>query len=142
MSFKCRSRRRPMGPLCSRLRLEVIGLCLALFAAQAAGSAAFDVKPEEGVLHRLLGSRAAQFELSPMQARGGQERFRISSADGRIKVEGSTPSALLFGVNWYLKYVAQVQMSPNGDAPWHRCAPGRCLPRRSKSKPPTPTAMR
>jgi alpha-N-acetylglucosaminidase len=49
-----------------------------------------------------------------MQARGGRERFRISNANGRIKVEGTTPSSLLFGVNWYLKYVAGVEISTNG----------------------------
>ena len=58
--------------------------------------------------------RAAQFELSAMQAGGGHERFRISNANGRIKVEGTTPSSLLFGVNWYLKYVAHVEISTNG----------------------------
>ena len=89
-------------------------LVLALSAAQAAVSAGFDVKPEQSVLARLLGSRAAQFELSAMPDGGGHERFRISTANGRIKVEGSSPSSLLFGVNWYLKYIAQVQISTNG----------------------------
>jgi alpha-N-acetylglucosaminidase len=91
-----------------------IGLLLALSAAHAAVHADFDVKPERYVLGRLLGDRARQFDLSAMQAEGGHERFRISSANGRIKIEGTTPSALLFGVNWYLKYVAHVQISTNG----------------------------
>jgi len=66
------------------------------------------------VLRRLLGDRAAQFELSAMPLSGGHERFRISNANGRIKVEGTTPSSLLYGVNWYLKYIAQVTISTNG----------------------------
>jgi alpha-N-acetylglucosaminidase len=74
----------------------------------------FDVKPAQDVLVRLLGARAGQFELSAMQAEGGHERFRISNANGRIKVEGTTPSSLLFGVNWYLKYIARVEISTNG----------------------------
>jgi alpha-N-acetylglucosaminidase len=98
----------------SRLWLGSIGLCLALSAAQAAAHASFDVKPEQNVLGRLLGARARQFELSAMQAEGGHERFRISNANGRIKVEGTTPSSLLFGVNWYLKYIARVEISTNG----------------------------
>jgi alpha-N-acetylglucosaminidase len=98
----------------TRLWLAGIGLCLTLSAAQAGVHASFDTKPEQNVLGRLLGDRAAQFELSAMQAHGGHERFRISNANGRIKVEGTTPSSLLFGVNWYLKYVAQVQVSTNG----------------------------
>ena len=83
-------------------------------AAHAAIRADFDVKPEQQVLDRLLGERAKQFDLSAMDAAGGHERFRISGANGRIKIEGTTPSSVLFGVNWYLKYVAQVQISTNG----------------------------
>ena len=98
----------------TRLWLGVIGLCLMLSAVPAASLASFDVKPEQGVLARLLGPRAAQFELSAMQAGSGRERFRISNANGRIKVEGTTSSSLLFGVNWYLKYVAHVEVSTNG----------------------------
>jgi alpha-N-acetylglucosaminidase len=86
--------------------------------------ASFDVKPEQNVLGRLLGARARQFELRPMQAEHGHERFRISNANGRIKVEGTTPSSLLFGVNWYLKYIAGVEISTNG----MRLGPSRTWP--------------
>jgi alpha-N-acetylglucosaminidase len=91
-----------------------LGLLLLISAAHAAASAGFDVKPERDVLARLLRARASQFELGRIAANDGRERFRISSANGRIKVDGSTPSALLFGVNWYLKYVARLQISTNG----------------------------
>jgi alpha-N-acetylglucosaminidase len=83
--------------------------------AYAAQTPAFDTHPEQAVLARLLPHQAQQFELGTLSAANGRERFRIASANGRVKVEGSTPSALLFGVNWYLKYIAQVQISPNGD---------------------------
>ncbi|MGC1521446.1 MAG: alpha-N-acetylglucosaminidase [Steroidobacteraceae bacterium] len=89
-------------------------LILSIAAAQAAAPASFDLAPERAVLERLLHRRAAQFELGRLAAGEGRERFRISTSNGRIKVEGSTPSALLFGVNWYLKYIAQVQISTNG----------------------------
>jgi alpha-N-acetylglucosaminidase len=98
----------------ARLWLGGIALCVALSAAQAAVRASFDVKPEQDLLGRLLGARAAQFELSAVRPEGGRERFRISNANGRIKVEGTTPSSLLFGVNWYLKYIAHVEISTNG----------------------------
>ncbi|MEO7208203.1 MAG: alpha-N-acetylglucosaminidase [Steroidobacteraceae bacterium] len=97
----------------SRLWLG-IGLCLAISAARADVHASFDIKPEQNVLGRLLGDKAAQFDLSAMAAAGGHERFRISSANRRIKIEGTTPSSLLFGVNWYLKYIAHVTISTNG----------------------------
>lgn len=83
--------------------------------ARASRAPAFDTHPEQAVIGRLLPLQAHQFELATLPPEQGRERFRISSAHGHIKVEGSTPSALLFGVNWYLKYVAHVQISPNGD---------------------------
>jgi alpha-N-acetylglucosaminidase len=103
-----------MRACAARLWLGGIGLCLAVSVTQAAVRASFDVKPEQDLLGRLLGARAAQFELSAVQPEAGRERFRISNANGRIKVEGTTPSSLLFGVNWYLKYIAHVEISTNG----------------------------
>jgi alpha-N-acetylglucosaminidase len=99
--------------------LASLGLLISISAAQATGLAAaasvgFDLNPEREVLSRLLRERAAQFELGRIVSRDGRERFRISALNGRIKVEGSTPSAVLFGVNWYLKYIAHVQISTNG----------------------------
>jgi Alpha-N-acetylglucosaminidase (NAGLU) tim-barrel domain/Alpha-N-acetylglucosaminidase (NAGLU) C-terminal domain/Alpha-N-acetylglucosaminidase (NAGLU) N-terminal domain len=106
------------------LLYALIGSLLSISAIQAAASPGFDVKPERDVLVRLLRDRASQFELGTIAAHDGRERFRISTADGHIKVDGSTPSALLFGVNWYLKYVARVQISPNGN----RLGRSRTLP--------------
>jgi alpha-N-acetylglucosaminidase len=103
-----------MRTFTSRFRLVGVGLCLALSAARADAHASFDVKPEQNVLARLLGDGATQFELSAIEADRGHERFRVSTANGRIKVEGTTPSSLLFGVNWYLKYIAHVEISTNG----------------------------
>jgi alpha-N-acetylglucosaminidase len=105
-----------------RLWIAPVGLFLALSAAHA--DPGFDVNPENNLLARSLGDRATQFELGAMEVQGSHERFRISNANGRIKVEGTTPSALLFGVNWYLKYVAHVQISTNGT----RLGPSRKWP--------------
>ena len=93
--------------------LAWLSLFLSTSAARAAASS-FDLRPEREVLARLLGGRASQFELGAIAEKDGHERFRIAAANGRIKVDGSTPSAVLFGVNWYLKYVARVQVSTNG----------------------------
>ncbi|GAB2586461.1 alpha-N-acetylglucosaminidase [Dyella jejuensis] len=99
------------------LRFLLILACVPalLPTAHAASAPGFDTRPEQALLMRLLPHQANQFELRPLPAAPRHEHFRISAADGHIKVEGSTPSALLFGVNWYLKYVAHVQLSPNGD---------------------------
>jgi hypothetical protein len=67
-----------------------------------------------GVVQRLLGAHAKQMQLQLLPSTEA-ENFRISGTAGHILVEGSTPSALLMGVHWYLKYVAGVSTSWNGD---------------------------
>jgi alpha-N-acetylglucosaminidase (NAGLU)-like protein len=100
-----------------RYSLSLVWGCLLYLTLlpHAVGSPGFDVHPAQGVLQRLLPGHASQFELGSIGSRNGRERFRISSAGGHIRIEASTPSALLFGANWYLKYVAQVQISTTGD---------------------------
>lgn len=93
------------------------GSCLLLATAAAS---AFDTQPAEGVLKRLLLSRAGELELGTLDSTDGRERFRISANQGRIRIAGTTPSALLFGAGWYLKYVAHMHFSESGD----RLAPG------------------
>lgn len=66
-------------------------------------------------MQRLLPRHAAQFDLASIEPGNSRELCRISGVGGRIRIEGSTPSALLFGVNWYLKYLAHLQISTNGD---------------------------
>lgn len=74
-----------------------------------------DVQAARGVLHRLAPQLDAQIDLAAMpDEQSGRERFLISSEHGRVQVAGGSTSALLFGVNWYLKYVARVQVSTNG----------------------------
>jgi alpha-N-acetylglucosaminidase len=95
-------------------RLEALLLFLTLLP-QAVASPGFDVHAAQGVLQRLLPRHASQFELGAIESTNGRERFRISGVHGHIRIEGSTASALLFGANWYLKYVAQVHISSAGD---------------------------
>ena len=98
------------------------GLILLLLASLGPPAAAlapsrprFDLRPEAAVLRRLLHGQAAGIELGTMAAPAGEERYRIFAHHGRVKVEGSTPSALLFGVGWYLKYIAHEQISTDGE---------------------------
>ena len=103
----------------SRRHFIAISSAAALSSALPGSAAAFnagpvDVAPLDAALQRLLGARAAQFYLS-LIPQSGAETFRISGRRGAISVEGSTPSAILMGVHWYLKYVAGVSISWNGD---------------------------
>ena len=56
---------------------------------------------------------------------GKRDGFRISGSTGDIHVEAATTPTLLFGTNWYLKYVAHLNVSPNGS---NFGAPGLRLP--------------
>lgn len=96
------------------LALGLLAFCVPL-AATPGEAPGFDLRPAQAVVQRVLGRRAGQIELAPLPAQDDGERFRIARAGTRARVEGSTTSALLFGVNWYLKYVAQLQVSTNGE---------------------------
>jgi hypothetical protein len=67
------------------------------------------------VIERTLGPRAAQIQLR-YSPQAGMEKFEISGQPGQILIDGSSPSSVLMGVNWYLKYVAGVSTSWNGDS--------------------------
>ena len=87
---------------------------LRTLAALPAGSAAANTAALEAALQRLLGEHAKQIHLR-LAPQKGAESFHISGKAGKIVVEGSSPSAVMMGVNWYLKYVAGVSISWNGD---------------------------
>jgi len=105
---------------------------------------AFDPGPARGVLERLLGvGHARQIELLAVHRLGGTglsgtatgsdnvDRYRIrashltgagtntgpaSPTPSVVTIEGTSTSALLAGVGWYLKYVAEVTVSLPGDS--------------------------
>jgi alpha-N-acetylglucosaminidase len=94
-------------PLC-------IFIGLALFAFGYAARAQFPAAPAEAVLHRLMPRLAPQFTLKLTPRQDGKDYFRIAGTTGHIQVEAATQPTLLFGVNWYLKYFAGLQISTNG----------------------------
>lgn len=73
-----------------------------------------DIAFLNNVLIRLLGTRAKQISLQCRPMPGG-ETFSIEARQGRPYISGSSQSAVMMGVNWYLKYVAGVSVSWNGD---------------------------
>jgi hypothetical protein len=83
-------------------------------AALQGGAAGDEVAPLYAALERVLGSHAKQIQVRVAQQEG-PERVRVSGTAGRILVEGTTRSAAMMGVHWYLKYVAGVSVSWNGD---------------------------
>jgi alpha-N-acetylglucosaminidase len=57
---------------------------------------------------------AGQFHLKLRSPADDADSFRISGTVGNIHVEAATLPTLLYGVNWYLKYVAHLNVSTNG----------------------------
>jgi alpha-N-acetylglucosaminidase len=70
--------------------------------------------PAMGVLQRLLPHLASQFQLELVPRPDGKDYFRITGTRGHIRVEAATQPTVLYGANWYLKYVAHLHVSPNG----------------------------
>jgi alpha-N-acetylglucosaminidase len=96
-----------MLPL-NRLRTAALLLTLPLTAAAQSSSTA----PAEAVLHRLMPRLAPQFHLTlhPNQP----DAISISGNPGDIHIDAATIPTLLYGVNYYLKYTAHLQVSTNG----------------------------
>ena len=74
------------------------------------------VAAAQAVLTREMPHLAPQLHLSLItRDYGGKtDGFRISGKAGDIHVEAATAPTLLSGVNWYLKYVAHLNVSTNG----------------------------
>ncbi len=85
------------------------------------------VAAANAVLERIMPHLAPQLhlELRAGQYGGKPDGFRVSGGRGEIHVQAATVPTLLFGVNWYLKYVAHLNVSTNGS---QLGAPGLQLP--------------
>lgn len=97
--------------------LRRIILWMVLCGLVMSGSGGFAqpaVAPAKAVLARLMPGLAPQFDLALVPRTDGRDSFRISGKAGHIRVEAGTVPTLLYGVNWYLKYVAHMQVSTNG----------------------------
>ncbi|MBB3884800.1 alpha-N-acetylglucosaminidase [Acetobacter oeni] len=92
-------------------------MMLALGSTPIAGAHADDVGAARDVVARLLPDHARQISLELMTKGAGPEQFRVTGHEGAIHVSGTSDSALLFGVNWYLKHVAHATISPNEVTP-------------------------
>ncbi|WP_263381274.1 alpha-N-acetylglucosaminidase [Granulicella arctica] len=99
--------------------------CLLAFhqALHAQGS----IDEARAVLQREMPALTTQIHLSLAAGdyAGKPDGFRVSGQKGNIRVEAATVPTLLYGVNWYLKYVAHLNISTNGG---QLGAPGLRLP--------------
>jgi alpha-N-acetylglucosaminidase len=109
------------------------GVALLCCAATAAARAETSSAPAAAVLERVMPQLATQFSLQLEPRPDGGDYFRIAGESGHIEVRAATIPTLLFGVNWYLKTIAHLQVSTNGQ---QLGAPGAVLP-----APPAPFEM-
>ena len=96
-------------------RLLAITVFLTVFVTPIAGAQSKSpTGSAEGVLQRLMPRLAPQFQLALVSRPDHKDYFRISGTRGHIRVQAATQPTVLYGVNWYLKYVAHLNVSPNG----------------------------
>ncbi|HWW96986.1 MAG TPA: alpha-N-acetylglucosaminidase [Edaphobacter sp.] len=95
-------------------RLFAITIFSAVLLPIAPAQSQSPTAPAEAVLKRLMPHLAPQFQLALVPRPDHKDYFRISGTRGHIRVVAGTQPTVLYGVNWYLKYVAHLQVSPNG----------------------------
>ncbi len=110
-----RTRRRFLGLAGTALFSQLAPRCTASSVLGRVPKVSVNIAGVRSVLDRMLPQHADQIHVSFLP-NAGKESFHISGSSGRIAVAGSTPSAILMGTHWYLKYVAGVSMSWNGDS--------------------------
>src|ERR1035441_7427047 len=98
----------------SRRVLYVVFVMLSALLVWTPLQAESPTRPAEEVLARIMPHLAPQFNLALVPSPERRDYFRITGTTGHIHVEAATQPTLLYGVNWYLKYVAHLQVSTNG----------------------------
>ena len=99
--------------------LAVVGSAVPARAAPAPAHhspGAFDTGPAAAALRRLIGHRSQQVTLRAVAPGSGKDRFAITAEQHRVVISGTSPAVLLTGFGWYLKYVAHVNVSLEGDS--------------------------
>jgi alpha-N-acetylglucosaminidase len=107
-------RNRNFVTVSSMIRKQLLAISLLGLPLLPCLHAASPTAPAEGVLARLMPGLAPQFKLALVEKADHKDYFRITGTTGHIRVEAATQPTLLYGVNWYLKYVAHLQVSTDG----------------------------
>jgi alpha-N-acetylglucosaminidase len=79
------------------------------------------------VLERTIGSRAAGIRLEPFVSLNGLDSFVVTAQNGQLTIKGTTPAAICYGFNTYLKKYCQAITTWSGKhlnipAQWPACA--------------------
>ncbi|UUE97186.1 alpha-N-acetylglucosaminidase [Xanthomonas hortorum pv. pelargonii] len=71
--------------------------------------------PAQAVVQRLIGTRAAQFEMTMAPRGGGADWYRIDAGGDTVRIAGSSQVALARGAYAYLGQAGAASMSWEGD---------------------------
>jgi alpha-N-acetylglucosaminidase len=84
-------------------------------AAANAQNAETPALTAQALIARILPARAGEFACEVIPQENGQEVLEIEAQAGKIVLRGSNGVALASAFNWYLKHVANCQVSRRGD---------------------------
>ena len=73
------------------------------------------VSPAAMLAGRVLGDRAKEFRFESIPLDNGQDLFEFESSAGTATVRGSSGVAMATGLNWYLRYCCNANISWCGD---------------------------
>lgn len=79
-------------------------------------TSAFDASGAQAAVRRIVGHAIPTLELAAVPKVNGDDWFRISTSGKKtVLIEGSSNAVLLTGFDWYLKYVANQDISWDSD---------------------------
>lgn len=86
-------------------------LAIILFLAEASLlSASQSTTAAKALADRIMGRLSDSIDFLEADS-GNLERFTVESRDGKILISGSSTSAMAVGLNWYLRYCCNVEVS-------------------------------
>ena len=105
---------RPWAAVCAAIAFVLLTTTLTPTPSPAAasppGGPAFSPHSARAALARLLPRHASQITLVPARRTASGDWFGVSGRAGHVRVTGTSPAVLLSGVNWWLKYTAEVDL--------------------------------
>ncbi len=73
------------------------------------------VSAASGLAFRILGDRSAEFRFETIPAEDSKDLFEFEASGGTVTVRGSSGVAMATGLNWYLRYHCNANISWCGD---------------------------
>jgi len=73
------------------------------------------ISPEQKLIHRFLPNHADRFIFETIPQENGKDIFELVTQNENILIRGSSPTARIRGLNWYLKYYCYASTSHCGD---------------------------